>query len=40
VALAFECQLFDEIPVASHDIYMDKVVTEKGVYVGKGRPTT
>jgi 5-formyltetrahydrofolate cyclo-ligase len=39
VALAFECQLFDEIPVASHDIYMDKVVTEKGVYVGKGRPT-
>jgi 5-formyltetrahydrofolate cyclo-ligase len=40
VALGFECQLFDEIPVASHDIYMDKVVTEKGVYVGKGRPAT
>jgi 5-formyltetrahydrofolate cyclo-ligase len=37
VALAFECQLFPEIPVGSHDIYMDKVVTESAVYVGKGR---
>ncbi|MFM8571855.1 MAG: 5-formyltetrahydrofolate cyclo-ligase [Pirellula sp.] len=37
IALAFECQLFDEIPMDSHDIYMDKVVTESGVYQGRGR---
>ena len=37
VALAFECQMFPEIPVQHHDIYMDKVVTENAVYVGKGR---
>lgn len=37
VALAFECQMFPEIPVQHHDIYMDKVVTESAVYVGKGR---
>lgn len=37
VALAFECQLFPEIPCEEHDIYMDKVVTEKQVYEGKGR---
>lgn len=37
VALAFECQLFAEIPAAAHDIFMDKVVTEKQVYLGKGR---
>jgi len=36
-ALAFECQLFDEIPMDSHDIYMDKVVTESAVYDGRGR---
>jgi len=37
VALAFECQLFDEIPTESHDIFMDRVVTEAAVYQGKGR---
>lgn len=37
VALSFECQLFDEIPAESHDIYMDKVVTESAVYSGRGR---
>ena len=37
VALAFECQLFDTIPMQDHDIYMDKVVTEDAVYDGKGR---
>ena len=37
VALAFDCQLFDEIPTESHDIFMDKIVTEKQVYQGKGR---
>lgn len=37
VALAFECQMFPEIPVQEHDIYMDKVVTETSVYAGRGR---
>lgn len=37
IALAFECQMFDEIPMQSHDIYMDKVVTESSVYDGVGR---
>lgn len=37
VALAFECQLFPEIPCEEHDIYMDKVVTEAAVYDGRGR---
>ncbi|HVJ81991.1 MAG TPA: 5-formyltetrahydrofolate cyclo-ligase [Planctomycetia bacterium] len=37
VALAFECQLFPEIPTADHDIFMDAVVTEKATYPGKGR---
>ena len=37
IALSFECQLFDEIPAEVHDIYMDKVVTEDNVYVGRGR---
>jgi 5-formyltetrahydrofolate cyclo-ligase len=37
VALAFECQMFEEIPVEEHDVFMDKVVTEKAVYAGRGR---
>lgn len=37
VAMAFECQLFEEIPTQSHDIYMDKVITEIAVYEGRGR---
>ena len=37
IALSFECQLFEKIPAESHDIYMDKVVTEDAVYNGKGR---
>ncbi len=37
VSLAFECQIFDEIPMQDHDIYMDKVVTQKQVYEGVGR---
>jgi 5-formyltetrahydrofolate cyclo-ligase len=37
VALAFECQLFPEIPMAVHDVFMDKIITEKAVYEGKGR---
>ena len=37
VAIAFECQIFPEIPMEDHDIYMDKVVTESNVFQGKGR---
>lgn len=37
VALAFECQLFDKIPMQDHDVYMDKVITEKAAYQGRGR---
>lgn len=37
VALAFECQLFPEIPTAPHDIFMDQIITEAAIYPGKGR---
>ncbi len=37
VALGFECQLFDEIPMQDHDIYMDAIVTEDAIYSGRGR---
>lgn len=35
VALAFECQIFPEIPTAEHDVFMDKIITENAVYVGR-----
>ena len=37
IALAFECQLFEQIPMQEHDVFMDKVVTENAVYNGRGR---
>jgi 5-formyltetrahydrofolate cyclo-ligase len=37
VALAYESQLFPELPVGRHDVYMDKVITENAVYMGRGR---
>jgi 5-formyltetrahydrofolate cyclo-ligase len=37
VALAYECQIFPDLPVSPHDVYMDAVVTEKAVYAGRGR---
>ena len=37
IALAFECQLFDEIPMQDHDVFMDKVITERDAYNGRGR---
>jgi 5-formyltetrahydrofolate cyclo-ligase len=37
VALAFESQLFPELAVSPHDVYMDKVITEKAVYQGRGQ---
>jgi 5-formyltetrahydrofolate cyclo-ligase len=44
VALCFESQLFEDLIVSPHDVYMDKVVTERAVYEGRrglnseGRP--
>ncbi len=37
IAICYEAQLFDEILVGPHDIFMDKVITEKQIYNGKGR---
>ena len=37
VALCYECQLFDDLIIGPHDVFMDKVVTEKAVYTGQGR---
>ena len=37
VALAFECQLFPEIPTQDHDVFMDKIITEAAIYPGRGR---
>ena len=38
VGVAFECQLLPEIPMLAHDVSVDRVVTEKGIYLGRGRP--
>ncbi len=37
VAMSFECQLVDEIPAEEHDVFMDKIVTEENIFVGRGR---
>lgn len=40
VALAFECQMFEDIPVAEHDVFMDMIITEDRIYPGYGRTET
>jgi 5-formyltetrahydrofolate cyclo-ligase len=37
VGVAFDCQIFDEIPVDAHDVFMDLVLTETRAIPGKGR---
>lgn len=37
VAMGFDCQIFEEIPVAAHDVFMDLVLTETRTITGKGR---
>jgi 5-formyltetrahydrofolate cyclo-ligase len=37
VGLCYESQLFDNLIVGSHDIFMDKIVTELAAYEGPGR---
>ncbi len=39
VALAFECQMFPEIPTAPHDVFMDKIITESAIYGRADRAT-
>ncbi|HMO37036.1 MAG TPA: 5-formyltetrahydrofolate cyclo-ligase [Gemmatales bacterium] len=31
IALAYDCQIFPEIPVAPHDVFMKKIITEKEI---------
>jgi 5-formyltetrahydrofolate cyclo-ligase len=33
IGLAFESQIFPEIPMMEHDVFMHRVVTENSVYV-------
>lgn len=35
VAIAFDSQMFPEIPVEKHDVYMNKVVTQSEIYLGQ-----
>jgi 5-formyltetrahydrofolate cyclo-ligase len=37
VGLCYECQLFDDLIVGPHDVFMDQVVTERATYRGEGR---
>ena len=37
VGVAFDCQVFPEIPVAPHDVFMDAVLTESRHVIGRGR---
>jgi 5-formyltetrahydrofolate cyclo-ligase len=37
IGLCYECQLFDDLVVGPHDVFMDKVVTELAVYDGRRR---
>jgi 5-formyltetrahydrofolate cyclo-ligase len=32
VGIAFECQLFEQVPMSAHDVPLDMVVTEAAVY--------
>jgi 5-formyltetrahydrofolate cyclo-ligase len=35
IGLCYECQLFDDLIVSPHDVFMDKVVTERTTYEGR-----
>jgi 5-formyltetrahydrofolate cyclo-ligase len=37
VGLCYECQLFEDLIVSPHDVFMDKVVTERATYAGQRR---
>ncbi len=35
--VCYESQIFSNLPMMEHDVYMDRVITENNVYFGKGR---
>jgi 5-formyltetrahydrofolate cyclo-ligase len=35
LAPAFDCQVFDRIPVGPRDVFMDRVITERRLYAGR-----
>jgi 5-formyltetrahydrofolate cyclo-ligase len=37
IGLCYESQLFDDLIVGPHDVFMNKIVTERAVYSGRGR---
>ena len=37
IGLAFECQVFDEVPLMAHDVPMHKVITERAVWAREDR---
>lgn len=37
IGVAFESQIFEQIPMHEHDVWMDQVVTEQGVYGSAAR---
>jgi 5-formyltetrahydrofolate cyclo-ligase len=37
IGLCYECQLFDDLIVGPHDVFMDKIVTEQATYDGQRR---
>ena len=37
IGIAYDCQVFPEIPVAAHDVFMDAVLTETRLIRGIGR---
>ena len=37
IGLCYESQLFNDLVVSEHDVFMDQVVTEAAVYQGRGR---
>jgi 5-formyltetrahydrofolate cyclo-ligase len=38
IGLCYECQLFDDLIVGPHDVFMDKIVTERATYEGRRHP--
>lgn len=37
IGVGFQCQLFDTVPMARHDVYLDFIITEQQCYKGIGR---
>jgi len=37
VGVAFECQLLPEVPMLEYDVFLDRIITERKMYQGRGR---